>query len=192
MVQDEAFRCKRITEQLLDFSRVGQTTRQKVELGELVRDVVGMVGHLGRYQGKRVDFDHVEPVAAPVNVSEIKQVVLNLLTNALDSLDERPDDQGLVRIHLRRRDNMAELAVADNGGGIDPDVLEHVFEPFFTRRRAGQGTGLGLSISYRIIADHGGEITAQSPGVGQGATFTIRLPLKPAANHACERLCRVA
>jgi signal transduction histidine kinase len=192
MVQDEAFRCKGITEQLLDFSRVGQTTRQKVELGELVQDVVGMVGHLGRYQGKRVEFDHADPVALPVNVSEIKQVVLNLLTNALDSLDERGDDRGLVRIRLRQRDNAAELSVIDNGGGIAPDVLEHVFEPFFTRRRAGQGTGLGLSISYRIIADHGGQLTAESPGVGRGATFTVRLPLKPAENDACERLCRAA
>jgi len=192
MVQDEAFRCKGITEQLLDFSRVGQTTRQKVELGELVQDVVGMVGHLGRYQGKRVEFDHADPVALPVNVSEIKQVVLNLLTNALDSLDERGDDQGRVRIRLCKRDNAAELSVIDNGGGIAPDVLEHVFEPFFTRRRAGQGTGLGLSISHRIIDDHGGQLTAESPGVGHGATFTVRLPLDPCENHACERLCRAA
>jgi len=192
MVQDEAFRCKGITEQLLDFSRVGQTNRQKVEIGELVQDVVGMVGHLGRYQGKPGEFDHADPVAVPVNVSEIKQVLLNLLTNALDSLDERGDDQGRVGIRLCRRDNAAELTVSDNGGGIAPDVLEHVFEPFFTRRRAGQGTGLGLSISHRIIDDHGGEITAESPGVGHGATFTIRLPLEPAGCHPCDKLCHAA
>ncbi len=192
MIQDEAFRCKGITEQLLDFSRVGQATRQKVELGGLVQDVVGMVGHLGRYQGKCMEFDHVESVAAPVNVSEIKQVVLNLLTNALDSLDDRGDDQGLVKISLRRHDGLAELTVADNGGGISPEVLENVFEPFFTRRKAGQGTGLGLSISYRIIDDHGGQITAESPGIGLGATFTVRLPLKAAAGHAPGRLCRAA
>jgi len=192
MIQDEAFRCKGITEQLLDFSRVGQATRQKVELGGLVQDVVNMVGHLGRYQGKRIEFDHIDPVAAPINVSEIKQVVLNLLTNALDSLDDRGDDEGCVKIALRRREAMAELTVTDNGGGIAPEVLENVFEPFFTRRKAGQGTGLGLSISYRIIDDHGGEITAESPGVGQGATFTVRLPVKVVGNQATERLCRAA
>ena len=72
---------------------------------------------------------------------------------------------------------MAELTVRDDGCGMEPEVLDRVFEPFFTRRRAGQGTGLGLSITHRIIADHGGDIQAESPGVGQGATFRVRLPL---------------
>ena len=110
---------------------------------------------------------------APVNPQQFKQVMLNLLTNALDSIDA----DGTVRVKIGRRAGFAELAVVDNGSGMPPEVLEHVFEPFFTRRREGQGTGLGLSISYRIIADHGGEITAESPGPGQGATFHVRLPL---------------
>ena len=173
MVQSEAFRCKEITERLLDFSRIGQAKRQDTDLGQLVRGVVRMVGHLGKYQQKQIRFRQSEPVVAPVNAQEIKQVVLNLLTNALDSLD----DGGTVWIELCPRDGMAELAVRDNGCGMDAQVLEHVFEPFFTRRRAGQGTGLGLSISYRIVADHGGDIRAESPGPGQGATFRVRLPL---------------
>ena len=99
--------------------------------------------------------------------------MLNLFTNALDSADEG----GAVRIDLAGRDGWAELAVTDNGCGMTPEVLEHVFEPFFTRRREGQGTGLGLSISYRIVADHGGTIEAHSDGPGLGATFRVRLPL---------------
>jgi len=173
MVQDEAFRCKEITERLLDFSRIGQAQRQDTELGELVRGVVEMVGHLGRYQQKQVIFVPGKPVLAPVNAQEIKQVVLNLLANALDSLA----DGGRVRIEVAARGSTAELTFVDNGCGIDAETLEHVFEPFYTRRRAGQGTGLGLSISYRIVADHGGEIEAQSPGLGRGATFRVRLPL---------------
>ena len=114
------------------------------------------------------------PVIAPVNPQEIKQVVLNLLTNALDSLEEN----GSVQVEVRRSDAAAELTVTDNGCGMTPEVLEHVFEPFFTRRKEGQGTGLGLSISYRIVADHGGQLEAQSPGPGQGATFRVRLPLQ--------------
>ena len=83
--------------------------------------------------------------------------MLNLLTNALDSLDD--GRHGASR-RWTRASGIAELTVTDNGCGMTPEVLEHIFEPFFTRRRGGQGTGLGLSITYRIVADHGGEIEA--------------------------------
>ena len=174
MMQSEAFRCKEITEGLLDFSRVGEVTREDAELGELVGEVIAMVNHLGRYRDKHVEFNATEPVVAHVNPREIKQVVLNLLTNALDSLDS----DGRVQVELQTRDgHTAELAFRDNGCGIDAEVIERIFEPFFTRRRAGQGTGLGLSITHRIVADHDGEITAESPGPGRGATCRVRLPL---------------
>ena len=74
--------------------------------------------------------------------------------------------------------------MADNGCGMEPEVMDRIFEPFFTRRRAGQGTGLGLSICYRIVSDHGGTIEACSPGPGQGATFLVRLPLSAAGAKA--------
>ncbi len=108
-----------------------------------------------------------------MNPQEIKQVVLNLLTNALDSLD----DGGTVRVELSAGGNHAVLTVADDGCGMDARTLEHLFEPFFTRRRGGQGTGLGLSITYRIIADLGGDIEAASDGPGRGSTFRVHLPL---------------
>ncbi len=179
MVQSEAFRCKEITEKLLDFSRVGEVSRQETELGELVQDVIDMVGRLGRYQNKRVEFNPTEVVFCCVNPREIKQVVLNLLTNALDSIDEN----GEVRIAVKAERGISEIEVCDNGYGIEPGVIEHIFEPFFTRRRQGQGTGLGLSITYRIVADHGGELDAYSAGVGKGATFRVRLPLAGQAEH---------
>ncbi len=181
MIQTEAFRCKEITEKLLDFSRTGQIRRQTTDLGELVRGVIEMLGHLGKYQRKRIELHVSEPILLSVNPQEIKQVVLNLLTNALDSIE--PD--GLVQVCLDRRDGLAELAVVDDGCGMTPEVLEHVFEPFFTRRRAGQGTGLGLSITYRIVSDHGGEIEVSSAGPGRGSVFRVRLPLaeKEQENH---------
>jgi signal transduction histidine kinase len=173
MIQSEAFRCKEITEKLLDFSRTGQATRQNTELGELVRGVIEIVGHLGKHRHKRIELTCSGPVIAAVNPQEMKQVVLNLLTNALDSLESG----GRVWVGLSGQAGRVELAVRDDGCGMTADVLDHVFEPFFTRRREGQGTGLGLSIAYRIIADHGGEIEAESPGPGRGATFRVRLPL---------------
>jgi signal transduction histidine kinase len=172
MIQTEAFRCKEITEKLLDFSRTGPISRQQVELGGLLQGVIDMVRHLGRYKGRTIHFEADQPVYSSVNPQEIKQVVLNLLTNALDSLETG----GRVRIELTDREGFAELKFADNGCGMDAEVQEHLFEPFFTRRRSGQGTGLGLSISYRIVSDHGGEITAHSPGPGQGSVFRVRLP----------------
>lgn len=173
MIQDEAFRCKEITAKLLDFSRLGDMQRQPAELRDLVQGVIDMVRHLGGYQHKEIVFLPGPPVVALVNAAEIKQVVLNLLTNALDSLDPG----GRVQIALADRDHAAELDFLDNGCGMTHEVLEHLFEPFFTRRRGGQGTGLGLSISYRIIVDHGGQIEASSTGPNQGSRFLVRLPL---------------
>ena len=97
MIQNEAFRCKGITEKLLDFSRIGDVKRQNTDLGELVQGVIDMVGHLGKYHGQAASSSRRgEPVIAPVNRQEIKQVVLNLLTNALDSLDDGRHGAGRV------------------------------------------------------------------------------------------------
>jgi signal transduction histidine kinase len=114
----------------------------------------------------------------------MKQVLLNLLTNALDSLEP----QGTVTVELTRNQTQALLVVRDNGCGMTPDVLKHLFEPFFTRRRGGQGTGLGLSISYRIVEEHFGTFTARSGGVGKGSTFTVTLPLRQPATRQRQAL----
>ena len=179
MIQGEAFRCKEITEKLLDFSRIGPVARQPTDLVELVHGVIEMIGHMGRYHKMHIEFEPDGPLVTAVQPQEMKQVVLNLLTNALDSLDEG----GTVRISLRARLGFAELSFADNGCGMEPAVLKHIFEPFYTRRRNGQGTGLGLSITYRIVSDHGGEIEAFSAGAGHGATFWVRLPLNEESNR---------
>jgi two-component system NtrC family sensor kinase len=80
---------------------------------------------------------------------------------------------------VRYSQGMAEMVFADNGCGMSPEVLENIFEPFFTKRRDGKGTGLGLSITHRIVNQHRGEIMAESAGEGQGSTFTVRLPIHP-------------
>lgn len=172
-IQDEAFRCKGITEKLLDFSRLGDVEKQETNLGELVEGVIEMVRHLGSYRQKKIEFDCNEYVVAPVNAQEIKQVVLNLITNALDSLDPG----GTVWISLAKSGPWVELIVRDNGCGMTDEVQRHLFEPFFTRRRDGSGTGLGLSITYRIVTDHGGTIEPESSGPGRGAKMRVLLPL---------------
>jgi signal transduction histidine kinase len=86
----------------------------------------------------------------------------------------------VLTIGLARNGPMAEMHFADTGCGMPPEVLDKIFEPFFTANRTGKGTGLGLSISHRIVSQHGGEIEASSPGPGRGSAFVVRLPLAPA------------
>jgi signal transduction histidine kinase len=173
MIQNEAFRCKEITEKLLDFARMGDRTRQRTELADLIQGMIDMVRHLGRYHDKPIEFDPRWPVWADVNPQEMKQVVLNLLTNALDSIEPG----GSVAVELGQEAGQAVITVSDNGCGMSEEVLEHLFEPFFTRRKNGQGTGLGLSISFRIVSDHQGVMEAHSAGPGTGARFRVRIPL---------------
>ena len=173
MIQEESFRCKQITEQLLDFSRMGDVPRQATDLRELIESVIDMVRHLGRYQDKEIELADGPPVFARVNAQEMKQVAVNLITNGLDSIE----GSGTVSVEVCRQGEQAQLIVADDGCGMTDEVLKHLFEPFFTRRRGGQGTGLGLSITYRIVADHDGQIEATSGGAGQGSRFVICLPI---------------
>jgi two-component system NtrC family sensor kinase len=179
-IQDEAFRCKGITDKLLSYSRLGDAEKQDTDLSVVITDAIELVRTVSSYRGKRIEFQPRGPLVIRVVPHEIKQVALNLITNALDSLDHN----GVVRLELHRVGQMAELIVQDNGCGLTEEVKKHLFEPFFTRRRSGQGTGLGLSITYRIVQDHGGTISVTSDGPGRGSLFRITLPL----NHHEERL----
>jgi signal transduction histidine kinase len=182
IIQDEALRCKAITRKLLEFSRGGERRREQTDIGDLVQVVLDMVQTLPSYKGKEIIFAPAEKIAAWVNSQEVQQVLLNLVVNALESMDEG----GKLTINQRRKDGMVELLFSDTGCGMSGEVLENIFEPFFTRSRTGNGTGLGLSISHRIVTQHGGDIEAESAGPGQGSTFTVRLPLEPPATSGAE------
>jgi signal transduction histidine kinase len=190
IIRDEAFRCKQITDKLLSLARKGSDTREALDLGGIARDVAAMTRGLTDYRDRRLTLklDPQEPLEVEANASEMKQVLLNLTINALDSV---PPIDGEVCIEGRRTAKWVELSIQDNGKGMAADVLPHVFEPFFTARRGSgnRGTGLGLSITHAIVESHGGTISAQSEGPGRGARFTIQLPARngspnPAAVHA--------
>jgi len=172
-IEDEAYRCKGITEKLLDFSRLSEVRRASTDLVKLVCDVVEMVRQVGKYKCKTIRTHGDDSVVAEVNPQEIRQVVLNLVTNALESVET----EGAVDITIRQSEHTAEILVNDDGCGMTPEVLKHLFEPFFTRRRDGTGSGLGLSITYRIISQHGGSLVASSEGEGCGSQLKIQLPL---------------
>lgn len=180
-IQDEAFRCKGITERLLDFSRMGDIRqKQATDITLLTEDVIAMVKHLGQYRQKQIRFKSRPGLVAWIIPQEMKQVILNLVTNALDSLDPN----GTVDVTLEGIGESVRLVIEDNGCGMSEETMKHLFEPFFTRRRDGKGTGLGLSISYRIVQDHGGQIVPFSKGPGQGSRFEVILPKnEPAQSH---------
>jgi len=172
MIQEESQRCKQITQKLLDFSRNGGK-REPADLTQLVADVVEVAKVLPNARNRSIRYEPDHYVNAAVSVPDIKGVVLNLIVNALDSMD----DGGQLSVDLIARNDCAELRFRDTGCGMSADTLQHIFEPFFTRSRTGNGTGLGLSISHQIIDQHGGTIEASSSGAGQGSTFLVRLPL---------------
>ncbi len=173
MIQAEAFRCKEITASLLDFSRMGDPKKGPTNIADVVATVVEMLKPLSKYRDKNIHFRADYSVIATANAQELKQVALNLITNALGSVDEG----GTVTIDLAAENDQAVLRVTDDGCGMTQEIKQHLFEPFFTRRRDGQGTGLGLSITYQIIQEHGGDIEPSSAGPGKGSTFVVRLPL---------------
>ena len=174
---DEAFRCKEIVQNLLTLARPGEANRKRISLAAVATNVVSTISALGEYRGKHLvlQADSQYPLDILASEGEMKQVVLNLVINALEAV--RPHE-GQVIVHVRQSNGMVELSVSDNGRGMTPQVLEHVFEPFFTakRGRGQRGTGLGLSISHAIVQSHGGTIIAESPGAGQGSRFIVRLP----------------
>jgi signal transduction histidine kinase len=174
MIQQEALRCKGITQKLLEFSRSPERRKESADLTGLIRDVLEMAKYLPSSRGKLVAFEPTGYVVAPVNAQDLKSVILNLVVNALD----RMEDGGRLAISLGTSAGYAEMVFTDTGCGMTPEVLQNIFEPFFTKSRTGKGTGLGLFISHQIVDQHGGTITAQSVGPGCGSTFTVRIPLE--------------
>ncbi|HTL28655.1 MAG TPA: HAMP domain-containing sensor histidine kinase [Tepidisphaeraceae bacterium] len=180
VIRDESFRCKDITQKLLSLARSGSTShRENFSLAHVAEEVTSVIRGLSTYKDRRVEvgIDRAEPLIVYGSVSEIKQVLVNLMVNALEAV--RPSE-GQVKLEGRRSNGWVELSVIDNGRGMSPEVIEHVFEPFFTAKRgAGEpGTGLGLSITHAIVENHGGQVIAQSDGIGKGSKFTVRLPAK--------------
>jgi len=172
----QAERCKVIVKGLLDFSRQSVSSPEPVELGRAAQEALALV----RTQASFFNIELVcdcNPDLPPVMAdnSELQQVILNIVVNAVQAMDEH----GTLTITTRSVDGLAELSITDTGRGIPPDHVDHVFDPFFTTKDEGHGTGLGLSIAYGIVSKHGGTIAVESE-VGVGTTFTVRFPHAPA------------
>lgn len=176
VMRDEAFRCKEITQKLLSLSRMGDGSRGPVSIRKCVDDVIAMVSKLPKFIGRKITSTFDLPLTLTVhgNEAELKQVVLNLLVNAMEAV--KPGGQ--VRVEGNAAKDLVELRIIDDGCGMTAQTIEQVFEPFFTRKQSNgeHGSGLGLSICHAIVESHHGRIMAQSEGLGKGSRFIVQLP----------------
>lgn len=167
-----------LTQHLKTFARKDTASKQATDLTAAIRYALSLVDYrIGEQDVTLQLFVPEEPVYVIGNAVRLEQVIVNLISNALDAMRERPQRQ--LTIDLERGEQRASLEVRDTGRGIDREHLSSVFDPFYTTKDVGQGLGLGLSISYGIIQDMGGEITVES-ALDQGTTFRIVLPLASA------------
>jgi PAS domain S-box-containing protein len=167
-------RIQQIVKDLRDFAHIDEGDRKEVDLNEGVRSTVNIISGRAKLQGVDVALDLAPLPALACSPGKVNQVVLNLLSNAIDACP----GGGRVTILTRAGQDGVELHVHDTGHGIDPAIRGRVFDPFFTTKPVGLGTGLGLSISYGIVKAHGGSIAVESTP-GQGAHFVVRLPTRP-------------
>jgi two-component system, NtrC family, C4-dicarboxylate transport sensor histidine kinase DctB len=164
-----------LTQHLKTFARKDTASRQATDLTAAIRYALTLVDYRVGDQDATLHISvPEEPVYVIGNAVRLEQVIVNLISNALDAMRERL--QRKLTIDLKLGERYASLEVSDTGQGIPREHLSSVFDPFYTTKDVGQGLGLGLSISYGIIQDMGGEITLESTP-DQGTTFRIVLPL---------------
>jgi two-component system C4-dicarboxylate transport sensor histidine kinase DctB len=167
-------RATTIITRLKSLARKQQDNLVKVDLRLVVDNVLSMLegDEVRKLTAIDVSFDHDRNLVNADSV-QLEQVILNLVTNALDAINDQPEKRITIDC-LHQRDRF-EIYVRDNGPGISKELREQIFEPFFTTKRRGQSLGLGLSISYNIIKSFGGRLTVDD-GSGSGASFCIQLP----------------
>ena len=182
----EGRRIAQIVRGLLTFARRDESKLKQVCLAETINSSFAVFGRQFEKDGVRVEID-IDPDLPPVcaNASRLRQVVVNMISNAHDALKAKRStngDEKVFRITAQYMENAASEGKAkaridfyDNGVGIRQDDIPKIFDPFFTTRRDSGGTGLGLSISFGIVSDHGGTITVESEE-GRYTRFRVELP----------------
>jgi PAS domain S-box-containing protein len=177
----ESDRIKDLIRSLQEFNRPSSGKKVAMDVHKSLNAVLLL--HKSDFKNKRiaVELKYTEPMPQILAVSDqIKQVFLNLLTNAGDACQE---SGGMITISTWQENDKVAVAIQDTGIGIKPEQMEHIFQPFYTTKPAVKGTGLGLSVSYGIIKQHQGKIRVESRP-GEGTTFTVLLPITGACNAA--------
>jgi signal transduction histidine kinase len=171
-IRDQIDRITTIMRSLLNMARPDGRERQPVDVGALLEGSLNFLTEKFRVRQIRVSRDLADGMSVFADEEKLQQLFLNLFLNAADAMPEG----GNLRVTLRALDpDSLEVLVIDDGHGIPSEVLQRMFEPFYTTKGAGQGTGLGLVVARGIVRDHGGTIgVASEPG--EGAEFRVVLP----------------
>ena len=174
-INTQGKRCKEITHKLLSFARKTDSRIKVVQMNDLINDAIGLAEQSARYSKITINTNLEENLPfIQASQTELQQVFLNLINNAVDAMDKKGG--GTIDITSRLDEDNILINFADNGPGIHRNNLARIFDPFFTTKPVGKGTGLGLSICYGIIKKMGGEINVQSFN-DKGTTFSIRIPV---------------
>lgn len=174
LIRSEAFRCKSITNGLLDFSRMRAGNRFPIDITQILTSSARLITHQKRGGNIQIKFDLEENLPL-VNADEgqLQQAIIALSTNAIDAMP----DGGTLTFRAFTQGSRVVIEVQDSGHGIRSEDLSKIFEPFFTTKEVGKGTGLGLAVCYGIITEHDGRLSVRS-NVGVGTTFSIFLPIQ--------------
>jgi len=177
-------RAARITNGMLAYARAKGDRREEADLAVVLTDVLILVEKDLQMHRVKLQTDILSHPVCEVNVSHVQQVLLNLIINARQAME----NGGMLYLTVRKSEDgaMGEISIRDTGPGIPADRLPRIFEPFFSTKTAdagGQGgTGLGLSFCREVIEAHKGRVRVEST-VGQGTTFTLKLPAAPASSN---------
>ena len=181
--QREVDRAASIVRRLRDFARQREPAFAVVDLGRLIAETLSFVDRWAAVSNRRIV---AEPLPRPVQIEAdaqmLQQLLLNLVTNALDAIEGGGEVRIAVQVQgmgqeREGHEEIVELSVADNGCGIPPEHVPKIFDPFFTSKEVGKGTGLGLPICQSIVEQHGGSLEVKSAGLGKGTTVLVRLPI---------------
>ena len=176
-IYSEARRANRIVQNLLTFARQHKAEKGPTAINQVLDDTLELRGYELRVRGIDVRREYDEALPDTMgDAHQLQQVFLNLVTNAEQAMERMEGRQHRLTVRTRRAGDNIRIEVEDTGPGIPPNLLERIFNPFFTTKPTGSGTGLGLSISLGIVREHEGRIWAENGPQG-GARFVIELPV---------------
>jgi two-component system NtrC family sensor kinase len=167
-------RCKVITHRLLGFARRMDVVYERIDINALLQEVLGFMEQEALFN--HIYFELVFDENLPMIFSDrgqLQQIFLNIINNGMDAIG---NDGEMVLTTSLKDNNTIDVSICDSGPGMNPEIIKRSFDPIFSTKEAGKGTGLGLSITYGLVKKLGGHISVDSE-VGQGATFTVSLPV---------------